>query len=251
MGLFGHKQDDRAQPPASDDTTAAQLFFDEYFREELRNRARWYFENIITENAKLFKDDLDATIGQVNQSLKETISAELSAGLNGLQDELKQHATKQLDQRFAEYTGTMQTAQDEALTALTENAHELTEKYTQLSDTVQTKMGEQEAALNSVIEENKARIVAMQTAQDSALEALARSTEALHEQQKKLSESLDENVAKQQAMIIDIFEHNMARIVEQYLLGALGDQFDLKAQLPGIIKQMEENKQAIVDDMKL
>ena len=43
----------------------------------------------------------------------------------------------------------------------------------------------------------------------------------------------------------------MAAIVERYLLGALGDQYDLKAQLPAIIKQMEENKQAIADDMKL
>jgi hypothetical protein len=43
----------------------------------------------------------------------------------------------------------------------------------------------------------------------------------------------------------------MAQIVEHYLLGALGDQFDMKAQLPSILQQLEENKQAIVDDMKL
>jgi hypothetical protein len=48
MGLFGNKQhDDTGKDGASNDT---QLFFDEYFREELRNRARWYFENIINEN---------------------------------------------------------------------------------------------------------------------------------------------------------------------------------------------------------
>ena len=43
----------------------------------------------------------------------------------------------------------------------------------------------------------------------------------------------------------------MARIIEHYLLEALGDQYDLKAQLPAIIQQLETNKQAIVDDMKL
>lgn len=52
-------------------------------------------------------------------------------------------------------------------------------------------------------------------------------------------------------MLVDAFEQNMAQIIEHYLLGALGDQYDLKAQLPSIIKQMQDNKQAIVDDMKL
>jgi hypothetical protein len=31
----------------------------------------------------------------------------------------------------------------------------------------------------------------------------------------------------------------------------LGDQYDMKAQLPLIIKQMEANRQAMMDDMKL
>jgi hypothetical protein len=52
-------------------------------------------------------------------------------------------------------------------------------------------------------------------------------------------------------MLVTAFESNMAQIVEHYLLGALGDQYDLKAQLPSIIKQMEANKDVIVEDMKL
>lgn len=43
----------------------------------------------------------------------------------------------------------------------------------------------------------------------------------------------------------------MARIVENYLVAAIGEQYNLKSQLPSIIKQLEENKQAIVDDIKL
>jgi N-methylhydantoinase A/oxoprolinase/acetone carboxylase beta subunit len=164
---------------------------------------------------------------------------------------MKEHATKQLDERFDEYSKTMKSAQDAALQTLTDNAQVLQTQYTALSETVQTKLGEQETALNSVIEENKARIVAMKGAQDAALEVLSHSTEVLRKQHEELTTSLEKNVAEQKAMIIGIFETNMARIVEHYLLGALGDQFDLKAQLPAIIKQMEENKQAIVDDMKL
>lgn len=248
MGLFNkHQTDDK---PAGDHDDA-QLFFDEYFREELRNRARWYFENIINENAKLFKEDLDTTITEVNANLKDQITSQLKEGLQDINIELKEHATKQLDERFAEYTQTMKDAQDTALKSLTDNAQSLQEQYKQLGETVQARMAEQEATLNNVIEGNKARIVAMQGAQDAALQALTHSTETLRQQQEQLASSLDKNIAEQQAMIIDVFEKNMARIIEHYLLGALGDQYDLKAQLPSIIKQMDENKQAIMDDMKL
>lgn len=250
MGLFSNKQHDDTsqQGDAAQDT---QHFFDEYFREELRNRARWYFENIINENAKLFKEDLDSTISEVNASLKDQITEQLKVGLGEINSEMKDHATKQLDDRFAEYTSTMKGAQDAALKSLTDNAQSLQDQYKELSSTVQARLTEQEAALNGVIEENKARIVAMKGAQDTALEALSHSTEILRKQQELLTTSLQKNIVEQQELIIGIFENNMARIVEHYLLGALGDQFDLKAQLPSIIKQMEANKQAIVDDMKL
>lgn len=251
MGLFHNKQHDDTHPQDDESDGAAKLFFDEYFREELRNRARWYFENIINENAKLFKEDLDTTITDVNENLKDHITEQLNAGLSQINAEMKEHAKKQLDESFNEYTATMQQAQDNALKALTDNAKTLQDDYKKLSETVQKRMDEQEAALNGVIEQNKARIVAMQGAQDAALQALSHSTETLRQQQEVLATSLDKNIAEQQAVIIDIFENNMARIVERYLLDALGDQFDLKAQVPAIIKQMEANKQAIVDDMKL
>jgi hypothetical protein len=43
----------------------------------------------------------------------------------------------------------------------------------------------------------------------------------------------------------------MGEIVEHYVLLALGDQFDLKDQLPYILKQMEANKKEIIEDMRL
>jgi hypothetical protein len=47
------------------------------------------------------------------------------------------------------------------------------------------------------------------------------------------------------------YEENMAKIIEHYVLEALGDQFDLKAQLPYIVAQMEANKQNMAEDMRL
>lgn len=43
----------------------------------------------------------------------------------------------------------------------------------------------------------------------------------------------------------------MAQIIEHYLLETLGQQFDLKAQLPYIIEQMEANKKDMIEDMQL
>ncbi len=62
---------------------------------------------------------------------------------------------------------------------------------------------------------------------------------------------LEMSINKQQTILVDAFQQNMARIIEHYLLTAVGEKYDLKAQLPSIIQQMEANKQAIVDDMKL
>ena len=73
----------------------------------------------------------------------------------------------------------------------------------------------------------------------------------MDEQYKQLSTTLQERINAQQTMMLDAFENNMAAVVEHYVLGALGEQFDLKAQLPSIIKQLQTNKDAMVGDLKL
>ena len=91
----------------------------------------------------------------------------------------------------------------------------------------------------------------MKEAQETALKTINDSVQELEEQSKHLDEKLQATVARQEEILVDAFQGNMAHIIEHYLLGALGDQYDMKAQLPSIIKRMEENKQAIADDMKL
>jgi len=92
---------------------------------------------------------------------------------------------------------------------------------------------------------------AMQAAQQTALSALQQSTETVAEQRQALSEALQQKAAEREAAILKAYEENMARIVEHYLMEVLGDQFDIKAQLPYIIAQMEAKKQAIIEDMRL
>jgi hypothetical protein len=228
MALFERKK------KSAIDTAAdrAELFFDESFRGELRTRGRLYFEKIINENAALFKQDLDATISHVYIDLKD-------------------HLTKQLDQQFASYSQTMKQAQDEAMQQLNNSVQDLEKQHNELGEQLKKSIEYQEAMLTNVFDKSKTQIDTMNHAQDDALKSLNDGVQALQHQRDTLGETLDKNIAAQEALLTSAFEDNMARVVEHYLLGALGDQFDMKAQLPAIIKQLEENKQAIVDDMKL
>jgi len=220
MGLFQHKQKQRDE---GDDADSAELhFFDEYFREELRNHGRWYFQRIIKENAQLFKKDLDATVIDVNNELKDHVVKQLDAALVEVNAEISEHITKRFDDQFVEFNKAVQDAQAAALESLNESTSALQEQHKQIKE-----------------------------AQHSALTQLQKSVESIQEQHQQLSQMLEKSVANQQAMLIDVFEKNMAQVIEHYLLEALGDQYDLKAQVPAIIEQMEANKQAMLDDMKL
>jgi len=251
MGLFQHKQNDAKKSSNGDVIAAEEHFFDEYFREELRNHGRWYFEKVINENGELFKRDLQETIKQVNIDLKEHVTQQLDEAIAQVNTELKDHTTKQLEAQFVEYSKSLKEAQDDALKTVVESSKRLQEQHDELRKALEKNVEDQQHILHATFDENKSQIVAMKDAQDAALKWLNQSAQALHDQYQQISTTLQKGVTEQQEMLVDAFQDNMARIVEHYLLGALGDQYDLKAQLPSIIKQMEENKQAIADDMKL
>lgn len=156
----------------------ATHLFNTEFREELKNRGRLRFEKIIDENAMFLKQDLDMTISQLNDYMKQQISSKLDA-------------------EFAEYAKAMKEAQDLALATLKKTAEEVEAQRVQLAD------------------------------------------------------ALKKDVAEREIALLKVYEENMAKIVEHYVLQALGDQFDLKTQLPYIIAQMEANKANIMEDMRL
>ncbi len=251
MGLFQHKQDGKKKLSEEEMLSAEEHFFDEYFREELRNHGRWYFEKVINQNGQLFKEDLQETITQVNVELKEHITKQLDAAIARIDAELKDHTTKQLQDQFAEYGESLKTAQAEALKLVTESAQKLQEQHKELSIALDKNVTEQQSLLHAAFDENKSQITAMKDAQDSALKWLNQSAQELHDKYREISETLDKNVKAQQQLMVEGFQNNMAAVIEHYLLESLGEQFDLKAQLPAIIQQMEAHKQEIVDDMQL
>jgi hypothetical protein len=91
----------------------------------------------------------------------------------------------------------------------------------------------------------------MHEAQELALESLRKTANEVDQQRQALTKALQDDVAARETAILKVYEDNMAQIVEHYVLEALGDQFDLKTQMPYILAQMEANKENIVKDMSL
>jgi hypothetical protein len=253
MGLFQHKH--ATKKSLSDELEEAEeLLFDAEFREELRAHGREYFERVLNENVTLFKQDLDATVAHINTELRQQVARQLDqqmVDINQVNVDLRQSIATRVDEQFTEYTNTMKSAQDTALASLEQRAKDLEQQYLQLGAALQKSFAYQDAMMTNSVEDSKNKLGTMRRAQELAVQELAASVKALQDQHVQLSQMLEQSIVNQEVMMIQAFEDNMSRIIEHYLVTALGDQYDLKAQLPAIIQQMEANKQAMVDDMKL
>lgn len=109
----------------------------------------------------------------------------------------------------------------------------------------------QQQIMTKLDEEFGAYAKAMHDAQNMALTSLQKTAEEIETQRHALSEALKAEMAEREKALLKVYEENMAKIIEHYLLQALGNHFDLKSQLPYIIKEMEANKKAIMEDMRL
>jgi len=256
MGLFKHTQTTNQPEPAADgaaapEDTEQEPFFDEYYREELRNHGRWYFEKIITENGKLFKVDLEATLKALNDGLHDQVTNQFEKTLAKLGDDLSSHALEQLDHEIEEYGKRMKEAQDAALQSMTKGIETILAQQQELSDVVQKTISDEKAQVASLFEESKTQISAVKDAQNAALQQLLTSVHTLEDRQRQLGDTLEKTIESEKTTRLAAFDKNMAQVVERYLLDAIGDSYDVRAQLPSIIRQLDEQKQSIKDDIAL
>lgn len=86
-------------------------------------------------------------------------------------------------------------------------------------------------------------------AKQLAVDSIEKTNAAVDEQRKILGEELQRQVAEEKAHLITRFETDMARIVNHYVLEAIGDQIDLSDQLGYIISELEANKKEILKDI--
>jgi hypothetical protein len=74
---------------------------------------------------------------------------------------------------------------------------------------------------------------------------------ASQELQKELDKRLLDEAESRKSQIIESFQANMSEVVGYYITQAIGDQVDMKQQLPFILKQMESQMEEMRKDMWL
>jgi FtsZ-interacting cell division protein ZipA len=88
------------------------------------------------------------------------------------------------------------------------------------------------------------------TAKDLAIETIQKTQTAIDQQRQTLEKQLNDEVATEKKRILDNFDKNMATIVNHYIMAAIGTEIDLSNQLDYIFRRLEENKAAILEDIR-
>lgn len=87
-------------------------------------------------------------------------------------------------------------------------------------------------------------------AKDMALESIQKTQSAIEQQRQILEKQLVDEVSEEKIRLINKFESNLTDIVNHYVLSAIGNQIDLTDQIEYITGYLNENKQAILEDIK-
>ncbi len=87
-------------------------------------------------------------------------------------------------------------------------------------------------------------------AKDLAISSIQKTQSAIEEQRQILQQNLTDEVAREKQQIIARFERDMAQVVNHYVLTAIGNEIDLTDQLEYILQYMEDNKEAIIEDLR-
>lgn len=88
------------------------------------------------------------------------------------------------------------------------------------------------------------------SAKEMALESIEQTQTVIEQQRLVLEQQMNADAAAEKQHMIDRFEKNMANIVNHYILEAIGNEIDLTVQLDYVFGYLEENKKAIMEDIK-
>jgi F0F1-type ATP synthase membrane subunit b/b' len=86
-------------------------------------------------------------------------------------------------------------------------------------------------------------------AKQLAIESIQKTNTAIDEQRARMGEQVQKEIVAEKAQMVQRFEQNMTDIINHYVLAAIGNQIDLNDQLEFILADIEQNKEAIIDDI--
>ncbi|MGH7241423.1 MAG: hypothetical protein ACREGB_03955, partial [Candidatus Saccharimonadales bacterium] len=86
-------------------------------------------------------------------------------------------------------------------------------------------------------------------AKQLAIDSIQKTNAAIDEQRAIMSNQVQKEIVAEKQQMVQRFEQNMTDIINHYVLAAIGNQIDLNDQLEFILADIEQNKQAIIDDI--
>ncbi len=121
---------------------------------------------------------------------------------------------------------------------------DLRETTTQLNEYMRTEI------IRTLQDEFKKYEQSITDAKQLALDSIGKTVATIDQQRHFLETQLQAQSEAEKAKVIKRFEAEMASIVNHYILRAIGNQIDLSDQLEYILAEMEQNKAAIIEDVK-
>lgn len=86
-------------------------------------------------------------------------------------------------------------------------------------------------------------------AKQLAIESIEKTKQAVEENRAALMNQLQQEFAEEKSREMERFNDNMTKVINHYLIAAIGDQIDLSDQLEYILSNLEANKEAIIKDL--
>jgi translation initiation factor 6 (eIF-6) len=87
-------------------------------------------------------------------------------------------------------------------------------------------------------------------AKQLAVESIEKTKTTIDEERQALVAQLAKEVTEEKERRIKLFEERMGKVINHYVLEAVGNQIDLNDQLEYILTELETHKQAIVEDVR-
>lgn len=87
--------------------------------------------------------------------------------------------------------------------------------------------------------------------QEAAVQSLNNTVAAAEGQQKALTERVEKELTARKEQLMLAFQENMAEVVSSYVIKAVGEQLDIRDQLPMIMREMELRAEDMKKDLWL
>ena len=87
-------------------------------------------------------------------------------------------------------------------------------------------------------------------AKQLAIDSIQKTQSTIEQQRQLMTQQLAEQLGAEKSRTVARFESHMAEVVNHYIMMAIGNQIDLGDQLEYILNDIEENKEAIIEDIR-